>query len=43
MSETIEKTASWYRDYYSHTGDVRERSFKDIMIYMQEMKSKYAI
>jgi len=43
MSETIEKTASWYRDYYSHTGDVRERSFKDIMTYMQEMKSKYAI
>ena len=43
ISETIEKTASWYMDYYSHTEDARERSFKDIMDYMQEMKSKYAI
>ena len=43
ITETIEKTASWYIDYYCHTGDIRERSLKDIMIYMQEMKSKYAI
>jgi CDP-glucose 4,6-dehydratase len=43
ISETIEKTASWYMDYYCHTADVRERSFKDIMVYMKEMKSKYAI
>jgi len=43
ISETIERTASWYIDYYSHSGDVRERSLKDIMAYMQEMKSRYAV
>lgn len=43
LSETIEKTASWYMDYYSHTGDVRERSFRDILDYVQEMKSRYAV
>jgi len=43
ISETIEKTASWYIDYYSHTGDIRERSLRDIIDYMQEMKSQYAV
>ena len=43
ISETIERTASWYMDYYSHSGDVRERSLKDIMAYTQEMKFRYAI
>jgi CDP-glucose 4,6-dehydratase len=43
LSETIEKTASWYIDYYSRTGDVRERSFRDILDYTQEMKSRYAV
>jgi len=43
MSETIERTASWYMDYYSHAGDVRERSLRDIMDYTQEMKSRYAV
>jgi len=43
ISETIEKTASWYMDYYSHKDDVRERSFRDIMDYTQEMRSQYAV
>lgn len=43
ISETIEKTTSWYMDYYSHKGDTRERSLRDIMTYMQEMKSQYEV
>lgn len=43
LSETVEKTASWYMDYYLHKGDVRERSFRDIMDYTKEMKSQYAV
>lgn len=43
LSETIEKTASWYIDYYLHKGDVREHSFRDIVDYTQEMKSQYAV
>jgi CDP-glucose 4,6-dehydratase len=43
ISETIEKTASWYIDYYSHSEDARERSLSDIMAYMQEMESQYAV
>lgn len=43
MLDAVEKTASWYRDYYSNTVDVRERSFKDIKVYIQEMDSKHAI
>jgi len=43
ISETIERTASWYMDYYSHNGDVRERSLRDLVAYMQEMKTQYAV
>lgn len=43
ISETIERTASWYVDYYSHTVDVRERSLNDIIAYTQEMMSRYAV